>query len=169
MLPWLSRKSRETREWAARFFLMHWPADARGRMRLGVPGGQMVSGPRQTAWAGTIQEMRLGGSHSRRRGLDTIPRLRRRSRPPRTMRPTPENTNAADPKGSSGIALRLLRRVNVPRTPSLELYVLPNGGGQLLSRPSYTPTRHYWRVSYQMELRGIEPLTSAVRLQRSPS
>ena len=36
--------------------------------------------------------------------------------------------------GSRGIALRLMRRVNVPRAPSLELYVLPNGGGQLLFR-----------------------------------
>jgi hypothetical protein len=66
-----------------------------------------------------------------------------------------------DPKGSSGIALRLMRRVNVPRAPSLELYVLPNGGGQLLSPTAYNPIR--------MELRGIEPLTSAVRLQRSPN
>jgi hypothetical protein len=46
-----------------------------------------------------------------------------------------------DPKGSSGIALRLLRRVNVPRAPSLELYVLPNGGGQLLS-PHLIPNSH---------------------------
>ncbi len=45
----------------------------------------------------------------------------------------------------------------VPRAPSLELYVLPNGGGQLI------------KIAYLMELRGIEPLTSAVRLQRSPS
>ena len=45
----------------------------------------------------------------------------------------------------------------VPRTPSLELYVLPIGGGQLINFPK------------AMELRGIEPLTSAVRLQRSPS
>jgi hypothetical protein len=41
-----------------------------------------------------------------------------------------------------------------PRTPSLELSVLPNSGGQ-------KPANH------TMELRGIEPLTSAVRLQRS--
>jgi hypothetical protein len=46
----------------------------------------------------------------------------------------------------------------VPRTPSLELYVLPIGGGQLINFQKKT-----------MELRGIEPLTSAVRLQRSPS
>ena len=45
----------------------------------------------------------------------------------------------------------------VPRTPSLELYVLPIGGGQLIN------------FLKAMELRGIEPLTSAVRLQRSPS
>ena len=45
----------------------------------------------------------------------------------------------------------------VPRAPSLELYVLPIGGGQLLD------------FQKSVELRGIEPLTSAVRLQRSPS
>jgi hypothetical protein len=41
-----------------------------------------------------------------------------------------------------------------PRTLSLELSVLPNSGGQC-------------SVNHTMELRGIEPLTSAVRLQRS--
>jgi hypothetical protein len=79
-----------------------------------------------------------------------------------------KNTNAAGSIGSSGIALRLMRRVNVPRAPSLELYVLPNGGGQLslalLIHQSATKGE-----SLCMELRGIEPLTSAVRLQRSPN
>ena len=41
-----------------------------------------------------------------------------------------------------------------PRTLSLELSVLPNSGG-------------HCSVNHTMELRGIEPLTSAVRLQRS--
>ena len=40
-----------------------------------------------------------------------------------------------------------MRRVNVPRAPSLELYVLPNGGGQLLFRLLITPIRHKMRIS----------------------
>ena len=71
-----------------------------------------------------------------------------------------------DPMDLRGIALRLMRRVNVPRAPSLELYVLPNGGGQLILYTQFAQTR---RESLCMELRGIEPLTSAVRLQRSPN
>lgn len=77
-----------------------------------------------------------------------------------------ENTNAARSIGSCGIALRLMHLVNVPRAPSLELYVLPNGGGQLMPLISQFATKC---ESLCMELRGIEPLTSAVRLQRSPN
>ena len=108
--------------------------------------------PREAARRPTAFEAALpGGKRSVESGsgdcLDEGLQRRYRSHTLRTKPDEPtKNTNAADPKGSSGIALRLLRRVNVPRAPSLELYVLPNGGGQLLSRPSYTPTRQNWQV-----------------------
>ena len=54
--------------------------------------------------------------------------------------------------------------LKVPRSPSLELYVLPNGGGQNFF--SYYAQARIW---FQMELRGLEPLTSAMRMQLSPS
>ena len=58
----------------------------------------------------------------------------------------------------------------LPHTPSLELSVLPNGGGQCIEllaaqSASTAPTNS----RKKMELRGIEPLTSAMRMQRSPS
>jgi hypothetical protein len=59
--------------------------------------------------------------------------------------------------GVCGESILAVARPIVPRTPSLELYVLPIGGGQLIN------------FLKAVELRGIEPLTSAVRLQRSPS
>src|SRR5687767_2544574 len=54
----------------------------------------------------------------RRRDTDRVRRA--------TMRLAAETRMPPIQKGSSGIALRLMRRVNVPRAPSLELYVLPN-------------------------------------------
>jgi hypothetical protein len=51
----------------------------------------------------------------------------------------------------------------LPRTLSLELSVLPISGGQCFRRGE---NQFLWSF---MELTGIEPVTSAVRLQRSPS
>ena len=136
---------------------------------IGVPEAD----PREAARRPTAFEAALpGGKRSGESGsgdcLDEGPTQGYRSRPPRTEIQETKNTNAARSRGSRGIALRLMRRVNVPRAPSLELYVLPNGGGQLPLR-LLIPQSATNGESFRMELRGIEPLTSAVRLQRSPS
>ena len=58
----------------------------------------------------------------------------------------------------------------LPHTPSLELSVLPNGGGQCIELlASYSAIAAPTKFTYEMELRGLEPLTSAMRMQRSPS
>ncbi len=44
----------------------------------------------------------------------------------------PENTNAANSESLRRIYLAVTRPI-VPRAPSLELYVLPSGGGQLIN------------------------------------
>ena len=70
-----------------------------------------------------------------------------------------ETQTPQTPESLRRIYLAVARPI-VPRTPSLELYVLPSGGGQLIN---------FQKLKKTVELRGIEPLTSAVRLQRSPS
>ena len=81
----------------------------------------------------------------------------------------PENQNATDHRsaafisiGSPGVAWSL------PRPLSLELCVLPNSGGQCLQKARTMPLS-CGRGAAPVELRGIEPLTSAMRMQRSPS
>ena len=56
---------------------------------------------------------------------------------------------------------------DLPRALSLELSVLPISGGQRSKGQFYA--RSIPKYSVPMELRGVEPLTSAVRLQRSPN
>jgi len=109
---------------------------------IGVP----ETDPREAARRPTALEAALpGGKRSVESGsgdsLDEGSTQGHGSRPPRTDATGNLKHECRQIRGSRGIALRLMRRVNVPRAPSLELYVLPNGGGQLLSRPSYTPTR----------------------------
>ena len=58
------------------------------------------------------------------------------------------------------------RLISLPRSPSLELYVLPIGGGHYLLVLNLIGRT---LIDKQVELTGIEPVTSAVRLQRSPS
>jgi hypothetical protein len=65
----------------------------------------------------------------------------------------------------------------LPRAPSLELAVLPISGGLTLRLQTISGTNRHTFYQYTvrehgvplMELRGLEPLTSAMRMQRSPS
>jgi hypothetical protein len=49
-----------------------------------------------------------------------------------------EKQNAADSKSAAFLVLSVLAR-QVPRAPSLELYVLPNGGGQQTKGENLSP------------------------------
>jgi hypothetical protein len=72
--------------------------------------------------------------------------------------------------------LRATVSPELPRAPSLELCVLPNSGGQNFVGENCACTLSQRGAVFvplvpfaAMELTGIEPVTSAVRLQRSPS
>ena len=84
-------------------------------------------------------------------------------------------TTVRGPCAPSGLAalvsscLRFRAKRDLPRAPSLELYVLPIGGGQQLLLARSVPRTARTPSEFKMELRGVEPLTSAVRLQRSPN
>jgi hypothetical protein len=69
--------------------------------------------------------------------------------------------------------LRATVSPELPRAPSLELCVLPNSGGQNFVGENCACNLSQRGAVFvpdaAMELTGIEPVTSAVRLQRSPS